>query len=69
MSEIEQLRKEISDLRERLARLEARKGRLEDISFSEHQRARHEWLQAYPMPQPMQIRDIATNFPPGTVLC
>jgi cell division septum initiation protein DivIVA len=69
MTEIEQLRAEIAELREKLAQLEARKGRIEDAGWREHQRARMQWLQANPMPQPRLVQDIAHLFPSGTVLC
>lgn len=62
MSELEQLRKEVNELRERLARLEQGTARLMPIG---------------PAPQPMpsfpstwhDLRELAKQFPPGTILC
>lgn len=65
MSELEQLRKEVNELRERLARLEQGTARLMPIG---------------PAPQPMpsfpstwrdvhDLRELAKQFQPGTILC
>ena len=71
MSELEQLRKEVNELRERLARLEARKDRIEQAQWREYQNQRQEWSQHATPPQPLwkTAEDMATLFPPGTILC